>query len=198
MISKTNAHKLALWIAAHEPQFFAMLEERANVAAAMKPVSAPMASPVAQPSGAKVGGFAGFWSSLSSDLSSVGSDLSGAVSKVGSYIASPSGASTLSNLAGSYFNYRTATSGNSLQNQILGAQIANAQMGLSPQPVTYQTNALGQTVPVYAGTNSLGQPMSYGITSANVGSLYPSTMSSYLPWILGGGAALVLLMLLMR
>lgn len=96
---------------------------------------------------AKGQGFSGFtdW------LSSVGSSLSGAVKNVGTFLTSDKGLATLTTLGGAYL-------ANKSQQNVLQTQVALAQAGFAPAPIT-NTNfgGNGGIQPIYTPT---GQPVS--------------------------------------
>jgi hypothetical protein len=75
-------------------------------------------------------------------LSSVGSGLANAAEGVGSWLTSSQGLTSLTNLASTL----VATNA---QQQVLAAQVARAQAGQAPLPITYAVAANGQAVPVY-------------------------------------------------
>jgi hypothetical protein len=75
-------------------------------------------------------------------LSSVGSGVANAAENVGSWLTSSQGLTSLTNLASTL----VATNA---QQQVLAAQVARAQAGQAPLPITYAVAANGQAVPVY-------------------------------------------------
>jgi hypothetical protein len=177
----TAAQGFAAWLEVNEPALFAALLKAAS-SSGMPPAGL------------------GDWSSILSDVgsvaSSLGSGISDAASSVGNYLTSSQGLQSLSSLANTYMQTQA-------QQAVLQTQLSRAQQGLPPAPVSYSTNAAGQVVPVYTGASQV--PGLYGspVTLPNGTSGYPisttgltalggtSSMSSYLPWILGGAAVLV-------
>ncbi len=109
---------------------------------------------------ARGAGFAGFtdW------LSTVGSSLSGAVKSVGTFLTSEKGLSTLTTLGGAYL-------ANKSQQNVLQTQVALAQAGMAPAPIT-NSNFSGGVQPVYTPT---GQP----VTPALLNQLQPTFLQRY-------------------
>jgi hypothetical protein len=137
-----------------------------------------------------------FWGSIASGVSS-------AVSSVGSFIASPQGLSSLTQLGTAYYRAQAPVQAT------LQTQIARAQAGHSAAPISYMQNASGQIVPVYAGQmppaaiaaggqyvlTPNGIP-GYTLNARTLQTLAPSWLSqvqSYLPYIALGGLGLFLL-----
>lgn len=186
----TAAQAFAAWLEQHEPDLFQALLKQAATEA-------------------KASGL-GDWSSILSSIGNVagdiGSGISDAASSVGSYLTSSQGLSSLSNLASTYLQSQT-------QQSVTQMQLARAQQGLPPAPVSYATNSAGQVVPVYTAGNlppsltGSAQPLNLGngqtgyqLNSQALATLAgSSTLKQYLPWILlGGGALLLGGLLLMR
>lgn len=124
----TAAQGFAAWLEQNEPALFAALAEHAAAA------------------GTRLGDWSSILSDVGSFASSVGSDISGAASSVGTYLTSSQGMQSLASLANTYLQSQTAQ-------QVVSAQLARANQGMAPAPITYQTNAAGQVVPVYTGAN---------------------------------------------
>jgi hypothetical protein len=128
-------------------------------------------------------------SSLASVAGSVGSGILGALGSVGSYLTSPVGLNNLTGLAKSFFGAQAAQSTAQTQQAVLQAQIGRAATGTTAAPITYQRDAAGNVVPVYATPTPQGtvyQPLS----SHGIASLTPSGLSvffsKYAVWIAGG------------
>jgi hypothetical protein len=155
--------------------------------------SSAISSAVAAPSAS--GSSGGFWSSLGSDLSSAGSSVLSGVSDVGSYLTTGGGLGALTGLANNYFAAQSQSSvinAQAAQQQaILQAQAQAVARGGYPQPVSYTTNALGQQVPMYSGAAGM-----IPITGTNFSTIFQNT--SWIPWALGGGVALIALIMLMK
>lgn len=93
----------------------------------------------------------------------------GALSSVGSFLASVTGLTSLTNLA------TAIVKSNTPQAATIATQVARVQNGVSPAPITYAYNSAGQLVPVLAtGTSA---PMA--LTSQTLSNLIPSSVSSY-------------------
>lgn len=171
----TAAQLFAAWLEQNEPQLFAALAERAGVSSGL-----------------------GDWSSIISDIgsvaSTVGSGLSSAASSVGDWLTTGGGAASLASLANTYLQSQASQS-------LTNLQIARAQQGLPPAPVSVGTTAYGSTVPVYNGasppagsqlvTLANGQ-QAYAMTTGGVSSLLGANWMQYLPWVLGLGALILL------
>lgn len=185
----TAAQAFAAWLEQNEPDLFQALLKHAATESSAKGL--------------------GDWSSILSSVGSVASDLgsgiSDAASSVGSYLTTGGGLTALSNLAGTYLQSKTAQS-------VVQMQLARANQGMAPAPVSYATNASGQVVPVYTATlpTSIAPYAGNAVTLSNGQSGYPlttpaltalsgaSTLSQYLPWILLGGGVLIVGLLLLR
>ncbi|MGH9760631.1 MAG: hypothetical protein ACREAC_07285, partial [Blastocatellia bacterium] len=130
-----------------------------------------------------------------------------AVSDVGSWLSTPSNVNSLTNLAATYFKTQASAANANAQTAVLQTQVARANAGLAPAPITY--NSAGQ--PVYvpgasqvvpAGTvptgyTATGAPI-YNVTPNTLASLGPNFLQQYGIWLLLGGAALVAAMIFMR
>jgi len=122
-------------------------------------------------------------------LAAVGTSLANSVLNVGSFLTSPQGLSTLAGVATSFFNVKA-------QQAALATQVARAQQGLSPAPITYAMGPNGVPVPVLQGPNgaiaidpTTGQP--YNLSSQLTSS--GSTLFGIPTWLLlAGGVILVL------
>ena len=121
------------------------------------------------------------WSDV---LSNIGTGISNAASAVGSYLTSSQGANTLTSLASTYLAGKQ-------QKNVLNTQLALAQAGLPPAPITNTIGANNQVVPVYTPTNQVA-------TNQVLMSLQPSFLDKYKIPIIAGGAGLILLIALMR
>ena len=127
-------------------------------------------------------------SGVSDVLSSLGTDLSTAVSSVGSWVANPQNFQNLTGAATAYFNSQAPSVANA-QNAVFQTQLQRAQAGLSPAPITYAVNAQGQTYPVYNGNT---------LSPNTLQTLAPSFMQKYGLWLAFGGGALALIFILKR
>lgn len=148
-------------------------------------------------------------------LSTLGSGIADATSSVGSWLTSGGGLNALASLGSTYFKTQASTAqaqtNAQLQTAVLQAQVARAQAGLSPAPVSYVQGANGQTIPVYTGSvntypalqAAIGAGQSQFVTTPNIaGYTIPRNMVSTLgpglslgqiwPWALLIGGALVL------
>jgi hypothetical protein len=150
------------------------------------------------------GSSGGFWSSLASGLSSLGSDVLSGIGSTASFLTSSTGLSSLTNLANTYFASQAATSQANAQQAIVNAQantqqaIVNAQVqrtaaGYSPAPISYQTNAAGQLMPVYNSASGY-----IPLSTSGIASLASGERSSWLLPVGLGGAALIVLMLALK
>lgn len=206
-VTRQSAKEFLAWLYVYEPKVFAAVLKKAQAAKKAGQLgmlgqsviptvpislSAVPSVSVSMPTDTGLSG-GGFWSDLASGLSSVGSDLSSAVSDATSYLTSGGGFAHLASLATTYLNDQTA--------KTIQTQALRAQAGMAPANVGYTTNSAGQVVPVatnpYTGQvalNPYGQPQA--ITPAMLQQMQPSAISQYLPYILGGGALLVLVLLL--
>jgi hypothetical protein len=178
----TAAQGFAAWLEKNEPDLFQALLKHAAAGKGL-----------------------GDWSSILSDVgsiaSSIGSDIGSAATSVGDYLTSSQGLQTLSSLASTYLSSQT-------QQSVTQMQLDRAQQGLAPAPVSYATNAAGQVVPFYTAsslpssivpyasapvTDSMGNT-GYPLSSQGIAALSgtsTSTLQKYLPYILIGGAALL-------
>lgn len=139
-------------------------------------------------------GFASVGSTLGSVASSVGSGILGALGSVGSYLTSPVGLNNLTGLAKTYFAAQGAQSTAQSQQAVLQAQIGRAATGVSAAPITYQRDAAGNVVPVYATQTPQGtvyQPLSHQGIAALTPSTFSILVSQYGLWIAGGVVVLV-------
>ncbi len=216
VVKPVAAVKLAAWLYAYHPTIYAKLLAKAKAAKAASatqggPLSGfgdlastlssigssldssasnAISSAVASPSGGSSGGF---WSSLGSDLSSAGSSVLSGLGTAASYLTTGGGLGALTGLANDYFSAQAQsnlTKAQATQSQaILQAQAQQVAMGGYPQAVSYGTNALGQTVPMYSAANG-----TYPITSSNFGSIFSG--NSWMPWALGGAGLIGLVLLL--
>lgn len=81
-------------------------------------------------------------------LQSIGSGITTAASNVANFLTSNQGLSDLTKLGTAFFQYQNNQVNAQLQTQVLQAQVARAQAGQSPAPVTYAMVG-GKLVPVY-------------------------------------------------
>jgi hypothetical protein len=105
---------------------------------------------------------------VSTPVSSSGGGVTGALSSVGSFLASATGLTSLTNLATAYYKANTP------QAATLNTQIGRVQAGVAPAPITYGYNAQGQLVPVLSQAE-VNTPLSQSTLS----SLIPSSLSQY-------------------
>lgn len=184
----TAAQAFASWLELNEPALFRALAQRAAASGA-----AP-----------GLGDWSDFLSSVGSVASDLGSDISGAASSVGDWLASGQGMSSLTNLANTYLQDQTAQS-------VVQTQLSRAQQGLPPAPISYTTSSSGAVVPVYTASSIpssiapyvTGSPVNLGsggtgvpISGQALGLLSGAGgLSQYLPYILllGGAGLLVAL-----
>lgn len=173
MRDTTDQTLFAAWLAENRPDLFNALA-RASGAQTGQPM--------------KLEGFTDILASIGSGISSaarsVASGLSTTVKGVGNFLASSSGQSALARLGTAYVAIKTAPEAAALQ-----AQVDRANAGLAPAPIEMTWDASRQQyVPVYQG-----QPLSVG-QARSLG----SSLTTYLPWIVGGLAAVFLLFNLTR
>lgn len=140
------------------------------------------------------GGLTSVGSSIGGVLGSVGSGVLGALGSVGSYLTSPVGLNNLTGLAKTYFATQGAVSTAQTQQAVLQAQVSRAATGQTAAPITYQRDAYGNVVPVYATQTPQGsvyQPLSpQGIANLTHSS-FSVFLSQYGLWLGLGGFALV-------
>lgn len=134
---------------------------------------------------------------VSDFLSSIGTNVSDAVSSVGSWLTTGGGLNSMAALG-------TAVLNNQTQQNVLNTQLARVQTAQAPLAIGYAQNAQGQIVPVLP-VSSAGTPVTYSASTPQVASYLTATpavlsqytpsffaqLQQYLPWILGGGALLV-------
>lgn len=132
-------------------------------------------------------GLASIGSSIGGVAGSVGSGVLSALGSVGSYLTSTTGLNNLTGLAKSYF----AVQGAAAQGQaaVLAAQVGRAATGTTAAPITYQRDAAGNLIPVYATQTPQGtvyQPLS----AQGIANLTPSGLSVFFSqyglWLVGG------------
>lgn len=105
---------------------------------------------------------------VSTPVSSSGGGVTGALSSVGSFLASATGLTSLTNLATAYYKANTP------QAATIGTQVGRVQAGIAPAPITYGYNAQGQLVPVLS-QGGVNTPLSQSTLS----SLIPSSLAQY-------------------
>lgn len=142
-----------------------------------------------------------FLSALGQGLASATTALLKGAGTVAQGLTNPTTVKALAGAAQSYFTAQA-------QSTALQTQLARANAGLSPAPITYTRDAYGNLVPVMAnpqtGTiayNAQGQPyyvnpqtaqgLMPGITTGNLSATL-SSLTPYLPYIIGGAALLFL------
>lgn len=123
---------------------------------------------IAASEAAKLGGFTDI-------LAKIGNSATAAVKAVGGYLSSSKGIDTLTSLGATYLGYKQQTN-------VLQTQVALAQAGLPPAPITnVQSPVTGGIVPVYTPTNTL-------VDQSILARLQPSVLQRYgLPVALGAG-----------
>lgn len=125
-------------------------------------------------------------SGIADILSNIGGGVATAAKNVGSFLASDAGMSTLSSLGGMYLQTR-------MQKDALKIQVKQAQQGLPPAPIQTQGNPMtGTTSAYYYPQGQAPIPLTPQLTAQ----LLPKT--NYLPWLVGGGAFLLVTLLLAR
>lgn len=117
-------------------------------------------------------------------LSSIGAGVSSAVKNVGSFLTSTKGLETLGALGSTYLATKT-------QQNVLQTQVALAQAGYSPAPITNVMGPNGTMVPIY-------QPTQQPVSAAMLAQLQPSFIERYGIYLALGGAAILALFLLRR
>lgn len=120
-------------------------------------------------------------------LSSIGTGLASAAQSVGTYISSPAGSQTLSTLAQAYVQSQAAKQAVSLNYQRAQQGISAAPIQTQYNPQTGQYEALlvqpgGQAIPI---TPQVRQSLLAG-------------MPTWLPWAIGGGALLLVVLFFSR
>jgi hypothetical protein len=148
-------------------------------------------------------------------LQSIGSGIANAASSVGHFLTSAQGLTALTTLGTAYFKLQQNNVNAQLQQQVLQAQIARAQSGQSPAPISYVQGPGGSLIPVFNTSTGHGIPpglvaainsgqstpitlpdgsMGYTIPNNLVGSLGGSlSLTQMLPWIALIGGVLFLL-----
>jgi hypothetical protein len=108
--------------------------------------------------------------SVSLPVTSPGSTgtVTSALSSIGSFLASATGLTALTNLGTAYFKSNTP------QGATLATQVARVQAGVTPAPITYGYNAQGQLVPVLS-QSGVNTPL----TPSTLNSLLPSGLAQY-------------------
>lgn len=215
----TNAAQLlAQWVEAEHPDFFTHLHAgitRANMERKTRRASlnglgdytddfsdpVDISSTQVDLTGGSSGGF----------LDSIGSGIADAATSVGGWLTSGGGLNSLANLGAAYFKTQQTAQTAQMQTAVLQAQVARAQAGMPPAPVSYVQNSAGQVVPVYTGSvntypalqSAIGAGQSQYINTAGVaGYTVPPNMVStlgpgistqnILPWALLGLGVFVL------
>lgn len=170
MMKDLAAQAFAAWLSQNEPELFAALVQRAR-----------------QRGDAPAAGL-GDWSSI---LSSIGSGIASAVKNVASYVSSPQGVNSLSSLAQTYLQSQG-------QKNALKVQLAQAQAGYAPAPIETRYDAATNTyVPIYTppiGTPGAGTaiPLTPDLSAQLLSNAQGADWTRWLPWIIGGGAAALL------
>jgi hypothetical protein len=145
-------------------------------------------------------------------LDSLGSGIANAATAVGSALVNPQVLSSVANLGAAYFKTQQVQATAAVQSQILQSQIARAQAGYGPAPITYITGPNGQPMPVYASATGIPAALSQSIAAGQsqqvllpngqvgytiptniLGGLSSTSLGTALPWLLIAGAALILL-----
>lgn len=130
-------------------------------------------------------GFTDFLQSVGSNIAnvaqSVASGLSTGVQAVGSFLSSDAGQKTLASLSQAY---------GAMNSSAIQVQAQRAQQGQAPAVInTVYDPATGTYVPTHTDASGRQIPISPSVLAK----LNPSFLSRYGLWIVGGGAALVIL-----
>lgn len=162
----------AAWLAENQPQVFNALAQRAG-------------AQTGQPQ--QLSGFTDLLSSIGSSISgaarAVAGGLSSTIKSVGGFLGTGAGQQTLTALA---TTYAASQAGPALQ-----LQADRAAAGQPPAPIQMVWDAAQQK---YVATDPAGQLLS----AQRLASYQPSFLSGATPWILGGGALLLVTLLFMR
>lgn len=141
-------------------------------------------------------------------LSTLGSDVSGAVSNVASFLLK--GTAVLAPVAVAALRAQTANTAANAQARILATQASRAYAGAAPANIQYAANGTPVYVPtaqVAGGYTTMpaglgatvtmpnGQ-VGYTLTPTALSNLSPSFFQKYGVWLIGGGAALALALIL--
>lgn len=124
-------------------------------------------------------GLASFGSGIGSVAGSFGSGVLGALGSVGSYLTSTSGLNNLTGLAKTYFAAQGAQATAQTQQAVLQAQVSRAATGATAAPITYQRDAYGNMVPVYA-TNTPQGSVYQPLSAQGIANLTASPVSVFL------------------
>lgn len=102
--------------------------------------------------------------------------LTGALTSIGSFLASATGLTSLTNLATAVYKANTP------QSATIATQAARVAAGLNPAAITYGYNSAGQLVPVLNQPNTAG----VALNSQTLAGLIPSSLTRYVvPVIIG-------------
>lgn len=146
----------AQWLYENHPSLFARLSQQADI------------------DSARLNGITDF-------LSSVGSTLSDAVQKVGSYVTSTQGMQAITQFGTAYLQGKT-------QQNVLKTQMNMMQAGMMPAPISTYSDA--------SGTRSIYDPTGQPVSSRLLSQIQPSFISQYgVPLAIGAGALLLILAL---
>lgn len=147
--------------------------------------TAPNFDPVAT---AASGDSSGFWGSIGSAFSSAGS----VIASVARNLTNPQVLSAAGNIAATVIKADAQNQAiNAQQQAVLQTQLARVQQGQSPAAIQYVKNAAGQSVPLYYNA-ATGQYVP--ASTPTLSSLMPSGTPTWLPWVLGGGLVLTVLL----
>lgn len=110
-------------------------------------------------------------------LSSIGTTIGSAVTSASKYLTSEDGIKTLSTIGSVYLQTQA-------QKDALKLQLAQAQAGNALYPIQSVGANYNTAVPIYTPT---GQSLTPSLTNQ----LWPTQTTNWLPWLLGGGALLL-------
>lgn len=170
--------KLARWLAQTHPELF-----KAVLAKAVKPVPT---------SGKPMAGISDLFSGIGSDIASVAN-----------YLTSSGGLNTLGSLATSYFTLQGQQANANAQQAVLQTQLARAQAGQAPLPITYTT----QPAVTSSGVGYTAQVPVLQMAPGQLSTVTPQLLAANTPagflgqyglWIMLGAGALVLYFILRR
>lgn len=117
-------------------------------------------------------------STVGGALSSFGTGILGALGAVGSFLSSPIGITSVKNVATGILQAQGDANTAATQQAVLAAQLGRTATNQPVAPITYQRNAAGQLVPVYASQTANGTVYS-PLSSGQLSSLTPSSMSVF-------------------
>lgn len=139
------------------------------------------------------GSDSGFWSTLGSGLSSAASGTGSVIASVARSLTNPATLAGAAGLASTLIQANAQTQvANAQQQAVLATQLARVQQNASPAPIQYTTSPTGQRIPVlYNSATGQYEPVTRPVLSSLSSS---SSLPGWLPWILGGGVVIALLL----